>query len=123
MSLEKNQFAFGDFVLDPDEKVLLRHGKSLPITPKIFQLLLVLVENHGHLVEKGFLMEKVWPDSFVEESNLTFSIRQLRKSLGDNKRAPRFIETVPRRGYRFIAEVTTSLPRTALRNVKVRSIQ
>ncbi len=103
MSLETKQFEFGEFVLDAREKVLLRQGKSLPITPKVFELLLVLIENHGHLVEKSFLMEKVWPDSFVEESNLTFSIRQLRKILGDDIQHPRFIETVPKRGYRFIA--------------------
>lgn len=105
MSLETDQFAFGEFVLDTKEKVLLRQGKSLPITPKVFHLLSVLIENHGHLVEKTTLMEKVWADSFVEESNLTFNIRQLRKILGDDKQHPRFIETIPRRGYRFIAEV------------------
>lgn len=105
MSLETHQFEFGEFVLDPKEKGLWRYGKPRPITPKIFELLLVLVENQGHLVEKKALMEKVWPDSFVEESNLTFSIRQLRKILGDDKLNPEFIETVPRRGYRFIAPV------------------
>lgn len=116
MSLETHQFEFGEFVLDAREKGLWRHGKSRPITPKIFELLLVLVENQGHLVEKKALMEKVWPDSFVEESNLTFSIRQLRKILGDDKLNPKFIETVPRRGYRFIAEVEESLFRNGAGN-------
>ncbi len=105
MSLETKQFEFGEFVLDTKEKVLLRQGKSLSITPKIFQLLFILVENHGHIVEKQTLMDTVWADSFVEESNLTFTVRQLRKVLGEDTRNPRFIETVPRRGYRFIASV------------------
>jgi len=106
MSLEPQQFAFGEFVLDTDEKVLLRNGEPVPITPKAFQLLLKLVENRGHLVEKSVLMDSVWAGSFVEESNLTFTMRQLRKFLGDDKQHPRFIETVPRRGYRFIAPIS-----------------
>ena len=105
MSSEINSFEFGDFLLDTKEKILLRQGKLLSITPKVFQLLLVLVENHGHIVEKNRLMELVWADSFVEESNLTFTMRQLRKILGDDTHHPRFVETIARRGYRFIAEV------------------
>ncbi|HYJ92840.1 MAG TPA: winged helix-turn-helix domain-containing protein, partial [Pyrinomonadaceae bacterium] len=105
MSLEKQQFAFGDFVLDANERVLLQAGIPVSITPKVLQLLFVLIENHGHIVEKATLMDLVWPDSFVEESNLTFTMRQLRKALGDNTHEPRFIETVPRRGYRFVADV------------------
>lgn len=105
MSLETNSFEFGNFLLDGKEKVLLRDGKPLQITPKAFQLLQILVENHGHLAEREELLNKVWGDSFVEEGNLTVTIRHLRKILGDEKRFPRFIETVPRRGYRFIAEV------------------
>lgn len=107
MSLEGKRFEFGEYVLDADEKVLLRGGKALPVTPKIFLLLQVLVESHGHIVEKDVLMDKVWAGSFVEESNITFSIRQLRKILGDDKQHPQFIETIPRRGYRFIANVGT----------------
>ena len=103
MSLGKQRFAFGEFILDADEKVLLKNGTPVSITPKVFQLLFVLVEKHGHIVEKERLMEEVWAGSFVEESNLTFSIRQLRKILGDASKSPRFIETVARRGYRFIA--------------------
>ncbi|HTH38901.1 MAG TPA: winged helix-turn-helix domain-containing protein [Pyrinomonadaceae bacterium] len=103
MSLETHEFEFGEFVLDRREKVLLQVGKPVPITPKIFDLLLILLENRGHVVEKATLMNKVWAGSFVEESNLTFSIRQLRKVLGDDAHDPRYIETIPRRGYRFIA--------------------
>lgn len=105
MSLETNSFEFGEFLLDTREKVLLRNHKPLSITPKAFQLLLVLVKNHGHLVEKAELMKTVWADSFVEESNLTYTMRLLRVVLDDSRHNPRFIETVPRRGYRFIAEV------------------
>jgi DNA-binding winged helix-turn-helix (wHTH) protein/Tol biopolymer transport system component len=105
MSLEEQKIGFGDFLLDAKEKVLQRGGKPLPITPKALELLLVLVENHGHLVEKNELMRAVWADSFVEEGNLSFNIRQLRKVLGDDAQKPLYIETVPKRGYRFIAEV------------------
>jgi eukaryotic-like serine/threonine-protein kinase len=105
MSLETHSFEFDEFLLDGKEKVLLRDGKPLQITPKAFQLLEILVENHGHLVERNELLNKVWADSFVEEGNLTFTIQLLRKVLGDDKRNPRFIETVPKRGYRFVAKV------------------
>jgi Tol biopolymer transport system component len=88
------------------KKVLLHRGEPVSITPKIYDLLCFLVKNHSHLVEKDSIMDEVWADSFVEESNLTYSIRQLRKILKDDARNPKFIETVPRRGYRFIAEVS-----------------
>ena len=106
MSLEtKHFYDFGDFRLDLAEKVLLRDGKFIPITPKVFETLWVLVESAGHLVEKDELMQKIWQDRFVEESNLTFNVGMLRKALGDDASQPTFIETVQRRGYRFIAEV------------------
>ena len=104
MSLEASIYSFGDFTLDAEQKVLFEKGKPVPITPKAFHLLSVLVECHGKIVEKEILISEVWPDSFVEESNLTFNISQLRKLLGDSKQN-RFIETVPRRGYRFVADV------------------
>ncbi|HEX5736786.1 MAG TPA: winged helix-turn-helix domain-containing protein [Blastocatellia bacterium] len=72
---------------------------------KVFDTLLILVENKVRIVTKGELMTRLWPDSFVEETNLTFNIKQLRKSLGDDARNPSYIETVPRRGYRFIADM------------------
>jgi Tol biopolymer transport system component/DNA-binding winged helix-turn-helix (wHTH) protein len=106
MSLEfKHFYRFGDFAVDSDQKVLLRKGIPLSLTPKVFDTLLILVENSGRIVKKEELMNQLWPDSFVEEANLTFNIQQLRKSLGDNARKPQYIETVPRRGYRFIAKV------------------
>src|SRR5262245_27754293 len=98
-------YRFGEFTVDADQKVLLRNGTPIPLTPKVFDTLLILVENAGRIVEKDALMNGVWPDSFVEESNLTFNIQQLRKALGDNAREPLFIETVARRGYRFIAKL------------------
>lgn len=106
MSLRnKHLLEFGDFRLDLAERLLFQGMASVAITPKAFETLRVLVERAGHLVEKDELMKTVWPDRFVEESNLTFNIKMIRKALGDNAAAPTFIETVPRRGYRFIAKV------------------
>lgn len=85
--------------------MLRRDGQPVALTPKMFELLLVLVQNHGRIVDKDVLLRTVWPDSFVEEGNITFNIRQLRKALGDDAQAPQFIETIPRRGYRFVATV------------------
>jgi len=99
-------YQFGEFTVDCDQKVLLRNGSPLPLAPKVFDTLLFLVDNNGRLVEKDELIKQLWPNTFVEESNLTFNIQQVRKILGDNAREPRFIETVAKRGYRFIAEVT-----------------
>ena len=121
MSLEANSFEFGEFVLDTKEKLLLRSGKPVPITPKAFQLLLVLVTNHGHLVEKSELMNSIWSDSIVEESNLTYTMRLLRKALSDERQHPRFIETVPKAGYRFIADVRVSSSRNGSNSVTVQA--
>src|SRR5881628_3111645 len=111
MSLAINHFhRFGEFTVDGDQKVLLRNDSPLPLAPKVFDTLLILLDNRGRIVAKEELMNRLWPDSFVEESNLTFNIQQLRKALGDNARQPRFIETVARRGYRFIAEVNENSP-------------
>src|SRR4026208_2519585 len=104
-SLSGHIHRFSDFTIDIEQRVLLRGGKAIPMAPKVFETLLALVENHGRIVLKEELMKRLWPDTFVEESNLTFNIQQLRKSLGDNAREPLYIETIPRRGYRFIAEV------------------
>jgi DNA-binding winged helix-turn-helix (wHTH) protein len=98
-------YEFGGFSFDAEKKVLLRDGKPAQMTPKTLKLLQVLVENQGQIVEKEKLMAEVWADSFVEDSNLTFTVRQLRKALGDDAREPIYVETIPRRGYRFIAEV------------------
>jgi adenylate cyclase len=109
MSLLLNHFyRFGEFTLDARQKVLLRKGKPLPLAPKVIDTLLTLVEHSGRIVEKQELMTRVWPDTFVEESNLTYSIRQLRKTLGDDARHPRYIETIPKRGYRFLSVSSTN---------------
>src|SRR5690349_14000179 len=100
-------YRFGDFIVDTDQKLLLRQDKELPLTPKLFETLLILVENGGRIVQKEQFMERLWPHTFVDEANLTSNIRQLRKSLGDNAREPQYIETVTKRGYRFIANVET----------------
>lgn len=106
MSPESKQiFEFADFRLDLSEKILLREGEAVALTPKAFDTLAVLVENAGRLMEKDELMRKIWQDRFVEEGNLAFNVKVLRKALGDNAAEPQFIETVQRRGYRFIAEV------------------
>jgi TolB-like protein/DNA-binding winged helix-turn-helix (wHTH) protein/Tfp pilus assembly protein PilF len=98
-------YQFGEFTLDADQRVLLRAGKPLAIPPKVFDTLLILVENGGRLTGKDDLMRQLWPDTFVEEANLTYNVQQLRKLLGDDARRPRYIETVARRGYRFVAAV------------------
>ncbi len=98
-------YEFGPFRLDAGEHLLLRDGEAVPLTPKAFDLLLALVERHGHLLEKDELLKKVWPDTFVEEDNLASNISQLRKTLGDGENGHRYIETAPKRGYRFVASV------------------
>jgi TolB-like protein/DNA-binding winged helix-turn-helix (wHTH) protein len=100
----KHLYEFGLFRLDAGERLLSRDGESVPLTPKAFDLLLVLVENQGHLLKKGELLKLVWPDTFVEEANLSYNISLIRKVLGDGENGHKFIETVPKRGYRFVAE-------------------
>lgn len=116
MSLANGDYHFGPFVLDCDQLVLSRDGYELPVTPKALTLLRVLVENRGRIVGKRELMERVWADSFVEEGNLAYTIRLLRGVLGDDAANPRFIQTLPRRGYRFIADLLPDLPTTTPTN-------
>src|SRR5262245_7227330 len=101
----KHVYEFGPFRLDVAEHLLLRDGKAVSLTPKAFDLLLALVERHGHLLEKDELLKKVWPGTFVEEANLASNISQLRRALGDGENGHRYIETAPKRGYRFVANV------------------
>jgi Tol biopolymer transport system component/DNA-binding winged helix-turn-helix (wHTH) protein len=98
-------YEFGSFRLDAQERLLLREGDSVPLTPKAFDLLLALVERHGRLVDKEELFKTVWPDTIVEESNLSSNIALIRKALNDGENGQKFIETVPKRGYRFAASV------------------
>ena len=98
-------YEFGPFRLDASEHVLLHRGERVALTPKVFDTLLALVQHCGKVVEKDALMRLVWPDTaFVEEGNLANNIFVLRKALGETA-DQKYIETVPRRGYRFVAEV------------------
>ena len=101
----KHFFEFGEFRLDPVERRLLRDGRVIPLTPKAFETLCLLVENGGHLLEKNHLMEMLWADAFVEEGNLADNVSKIRQALGDSRKEPKFIETISGRGYRFVAEV------------------
>src|SRR6266536_4819535 len=103
-------YEFGRFRLDPAEHSLLRDGQPVALRPKVFDILLVLVENSGHLVEKEELLEKVWPGQFVEEGNLNKNISMLRHALGESSASHQYIETVPKLGYRFVGEVKVSSP-------------
>src|SRR4030095_2529062 len=115
-------YDFGPFFLDPSERRLLHDGKPVALTPKCFDLLVILVENSGHLLGKDELLERLWPGQFVEETNLSFNISTLRKALGEGQSGRHFIETVPKKGFRFVAHVeargdesrTISTPQAAL---------
>lgn len=101
----KPTYEFGSFRLDSAEYALLRDGQVVPLTPKVFETLLALVENSGHIVDKGELYKRVWQDAFVEETNLTKNISILRKVLSNGDGGTSFIDTVPKRGYRFVVPV------------------
>lgn len=96
-------YGFGPYRLDAVERVLLRDGQPVILPPKDLETLLALVERAGHIVEKEELLEKVWPGVFVEEGNLSRRIFNLRQVLGDTEDGRKYIETIPKRGYRFIA--------------------
>ena len=105
---DNHSYEFGRFRLKVAERVLLRDSEPVPLTPKVFDILVTLVEHGGHVVAKDDLMKRVWPNTFVEEGNLTQNISLLRKALGETPGGVQFIETVPRRGYRFVAETSHS---------------
>jgi DNA-binding winged helix-turn-helix (wHTH) protein/TolB-like protein len=106
-------FVFGPYRLEASLGRLLRDGQPVALSPKAFDVLLALVERRDRVVDKAELMKLVWPDSFVEEANLSQTVFVLRKTLGDGPDGQRFIETVPRRGYRFAAEVLEQSPAEA----------
>ena len=110
MSVSENQrlkelYEFGPFRVDPEKEILLRAGQPVPLTPKTFQILLVLVRHHKEVVTKDDLMKTVWPDTFVEEANLSRNIFMLRKALGESPQDHQYVLTVPGRGYRFAESV------------------
>ena len=107
MDRQANRFyEFGHFRIDEVERVLLHSGEPLPLSAKVFDILLLLIENRGHVVEKDRLMKEIWPDAFVEEGNLTQNISVLRKVLSEGEDSHPYIQTIPRRGYRFVGSVT-----------------
>jgi DNA-binding winged helix-turn-helix (wHTH) protein/tetratricopeptide (TPR) repeat protein len=100
-------YEFGPFRMDPDKQVLLRDGQLIAVTPKGFETLLVLVRRGREVISKEELLKEIWPDSFVEEANLSQQIFRLRKALGDSPEGERYIVTLPGRGYRFAVPVRT----------------
>src|SRR5215203_676691 len=98
-------YEFGPFRLDPAEHVLLRDGEPVTLRPKEFAVLVALVENHGHVLTKDELLKGVWSGQLVEEGNINRQISTLRRALGETSDEPRFVETIPKVGYRFVAPV------------------
>ena len=99
-------YEFDDFRLDVGERLLLRRGEPVALTPRVLDTLLYLVRNHGRVLEKNELMSEIWPDAVVEENNLNQNISTLRRMFGESRGENRYIVTVPGRGYRFAAQVT-----------------
>jgi DNA-binding winged helix-turn-helix (wHTH) protein len=113
--LEDQVFTFGEFTVSPKERLFLRGQQPVPLTPKAFDILVVLVRRSGHLVTKNDLLREVWPSTFVEEVNLTVHISGLRKILDRESDGASAIETVPTHGYRFVAPVTMTNAEIVLR--------
>src|SRR5881392_3250376 len=103
-------YEFGEFHLDAAKRLLWRDGVPVPLTPRVFETLLYLVEHHDTVLDKERLMEAVWPDSIVEENNLTQNISTLRRVFGETPGSHHYIVTVPGRGYRFVADVKMREP-------------
>src|SRR5579864_577675 len=103
MSLgDKTLFEFGRFRLDAGQRVLFRDGELISLAPKAFDTLLELVESEGRVLDKEELLRRLWPDTFVEEGSLAKNISILRKVLGEGVEGQQYIQTVPKRGYRFV---------------------
>src|SRR5262245_23678472 len=98
-------YEFGPFRLEVGERRLLRNGEPVPLRAKVFDTLVALVASHGSLVTKETLMRAVWPDAVVEEGNLAHNLTAVRKALGDRDGGSQHVETVPGKGYRFVASV------------------
>src|SRR5690242_9604072 len=105
---DNHLYEFGPFVLDAHSRILLKDGVTVRLTPKAFDTLLVLIQHGAQVVDKEQLLKEVWPDTFVEEGSLSRNIHELRKALGDDSSEPRYIETIPKRGYRFLAPLKIS---------------
>src|SRR5678815_530267 len=105
---DNHLYEFGPFVLDARSRILFRDGATVHLPPKAFDTLLVLVQHGVQVVDKEHLLKEVWPDTFVEEGSLSRNIHELRKALGDDTSQPSYIETIPKRGYRFLAPLKVS---------------
>ncbi len=116
---ERLEFCFGPFRLDVAERLLLRNGEPITLPPKAFETLLVLVQNPGRLITKRDLMTQLWPNTYVEEANLANNISLLRKVLDDDRQVCKYIETVPKSGYRFVATVTAPAAVTDIAREKI----
>src|SRR6476620_2399023 len=107
MTYNNLRYEFGPYQLDPSKRILTREGEGIQLTPKATDILIMLVKHAGQLVEKDELLKEVWPNTFVEEANLSQNVFTLRRAFGEDRAEPRYIETVARRGYRFLAAVRT----------------
>lgn len=112
---DKRFYSFDVFRVDPLERLLFKDDREVPLTPKVFDTLLVLLENSSHVLTKQELMQRVWPDSFVEENNLAQNISTLRKALGEH-----YIQTVAKRGYRFVGDVKVNQEETVIVHERMR---
>src|SRR5450631_2779183 len=101
----KGTYEFGEFQLNTVERSIKSAGRPVSLAPKALDLLIALFENRGRIVGRDDLMRRVWPDTFVEDNNLAFNVSVLRKLFGESGTSPHYIETIPKRGYRFVAEV------------------
>jgi DNA-binding winged helix-turn-helix (wHTH) protein/TolB-like protein/Flp pilus assembly protein TadD len=120
---ERHSYSFGPFRLDAGERLLLRDGEPLTLPPKAFDTLVALVESSGRLLTKEDLMKRLWPDTFVEEANLANNISLLRKVLEDDRQGSKYIETVPKRGYRFVARVERSTDQSGKRTLTPTNVE
>jgi DNA-binding winged helix-turn-helix (wHTH) protein len=106
----RDSLEFDSYRIDGEQRLLISGESVIPLAPKVFDTLLVLAESGGRVIEKDELLKRIWPDTFVEEGSLARNISTLRKALGENPDDQRYIQTIPKRGYRFIAPVR-SMPK------------
>lgn len=112
---DRTAYEFGPFVLEAAERRLMRHGEPVALAPRAFDVLVFLVAQAGRLVSKQDVFDRVWRGALVTDGALTQCVRQIRAVLGDDAASPRYVATVPRAGYRFIAPVSQASPRAAVR--------
>jgi DNA-binding winged helix-turn-helix (wHTH) protein len=117
------RYVFDGFEVDPSNRTCTQYGEPVPISGKVYDILLAFIENPGRLLSKEELLERIWADEFVEEGNLARNVSTLRKALGDTEKQHRYIATVPGHGYRFVADVdhlVHDLEKVELGNTPVR---